>query len=116
MLEAAFEWDFRVYPSVLLLALGAYVFARGVYRRVLPAGEPAHALAFMRGFRLVTLGGTLAAAALGWWLQAPALLVAALAIMAEEMFEMSIVVSALQSEVDATSRKSSVGGPINASG
>ena len=103
--EAAFEWDFRLYPSILVLALGAWLFARGVYRRVLPAGEPAHALAFMRGFRLATLGGTLVEAALGWWLQGPWLLVAALAIMAEEMFEMSIVVSALQSEVDATSRQ-----------
>jgi hypothetical protein len=104
MFEAVYEWDFRLYPSVVALALGALVFARGIHRRSLPAGEPAHALAFMRGFRLLILGGTLIAAGLGWWLQVPWLLVAALVIMFEEMLETSIAVSALQAEASSGDR------------
>ena len=105
MLEAIYEWDYRLYPSLLALALGAYLFTRGFYRRTLPPEEPAHALAFARGFRLLIAGGTMVAAGLGWWLQIPWLLVAALCIFAEEMFETSIMVSALKAEVKQTARR-----------
>src|SRR5687768_12335727 len=97
-------WDdsWRTYPAALAIAFGLLLSVRGAALAVgglrLPVETPGKNLVYIRGFRLLLFGASLAVAGAGWLWQIPALVAAGLVIGFEETLETTIVASALRQE------------------
>lgn len=89
----------RAYPAFALTLLGVALLARGLWFG--RAGRPGllrqgrDAAAWIRGFQIAVAGLALVGVAAAWVWQLPWLLVVALGILGEEMFETSRILTAL---------------------
>ena len=107
-METVWELSWRAWPAAAMGVVGMALAVRGLalaWRGLrAPLGRPGKNLTWMRGFRYVLFGGSLAAVAAGWQWDIPALAVAGLAIGFEETLESSIAVWALRQEYEADTR------------
>jgi hypothetical protein len=104
-METVWDWEFRLYPALLVGVAGMATALRGdvlLFRGLhLPIGTPFKNLVAIRGLRLVLLGLSVAAVAAGWVLHWPAMVAAGACIGFEETLETSIVAWALAREETA---------------
>jgi len=97
--DAFLEIPWRPYPVLALAALAAVLIVRGVRmvaRSRRESGDPDRALLVARGFRTGILGLCLAVFAGAWLYDVGWLAILALIVVAEEMFETSVMVGALE--------------------
>jgi hypothetical protein len=115
-MEALMAAPWRLVPAAALMVLGMWVAAAGVRRQAgdlrRPVTDPAKALGLARALRVLVLGLALTAIGAGWLWRVPALVVLALVIACEEMWEISVVVEALGAApgIRASGRGSRVSG------
>jgi len=99
-MDAIFEPTWRIFPSIISIALGAWVLGRSIAleRRFWRAGamDMAKPLALARGLRLMLLGVSLVAFGFAWIFQIVWLWWLALIFGAEETWETSMIVSGLR--------------------
>lgn len=99
-MEAIVELSWRIYPSSVLLAIGASLAGYGAvvqYRGIVkPIRDPDKNLTWMRGFRMTIVGLAIAGTAAAWAWQSAFLLVLALLIGGGETFESSLDIFALR--------------------
>jgi hypothetical protein len=95
----AVDAPWRAYPAAALALVGLALTARGLWFGA--AGRPGllrqgrDAYAWIRGFQFAVAGLMLVAVAAAWTWRLPWLLVVALGILGEEMFETSRILTAL---------------------
>lgn len=91
--------SWRLYPAIILAALGAWLVARGLWFGA--AGRPGllrqgrDAFAWIRAFQFAVAGLALIGIAAAWVWRQPWLLVVALGVLGEEMYETSRILTAL---------------------
>lgn len=104
-METIWTTELRIYPALPLVVFGTLLFARGFYVMCrgwwMPLQRPGKNLTVIRGMRTMLFGGSLAAAAAGWFWQLPALTAAGLCIGFEETIETSIAAWAPRQEYEA---------------
>ena len=103
MMTELAELSWRMYPAVLLMAVGLTVAAWSVYRAVtlaLRSRDPWRALAIMHGFRIGVVSLAVAAIGAAWWWQSGSLFGLALVIGGEELLESTVVIKALTAWAD----------------
>ena len=95
-----FEAEWRAYPAAALALLGVWLVARGLWfgskenPGLLRQGRDAYA--WIRGFQVGVAGLALIGAAAAWAWRQPWLLVLALGVLGEEMYETSRILTALK--------------------
>jgi len=96
---ALVDAPWRAYPAAALALLGLVLALRGLWFG--PPGRPGllrqgrDAYAWIRGFQIAVAGSMLVAIAAAWYWRLPWLLVVALGILGEELFETSRILTAL---------------------
>ncbi len=91
--------SWRIYPAVAVALLGVALTARGLWFGA--AGSPGllrqgrDAFAWIRGFQIAVAGLALVGIAAAWIWRQPWLLVVALGVLGEELFETSRILTAL---------------------
>jgi len=95
-----FESGWRAYPAAALALLGLWLVARGLWfgsaerPGLLRQGRDAYA--WIRGFQVGVAGLALVGVAAAWAWRQPRLLVLALGVLGEEMYETSRILTALK--------------------
>jgi hypothetical protein len=98
---AMVDASWRVYPAVVLALIGTWLIWRGLWAGA--AGRPGllrqgrDAFAWIRAFQFAVAGLALVAIAAAWLWRQPWLLILALGVLGEEMYETSRILTALSS-------------------
>ena len=92
------NWGCRSYPATALILLGAVLTARGVRGMPGISRGPMDMLAWVRGFRRAVAGIAVAGVGAAWLWHEPWLLAFALVFGVEEVWESSVILSALESD------------------
>lgn len=94
------EAEWRAYPAAGLALVGLWLVARGLWfgskggAGLLRQGRDAYA--WIRGFQVGVAGLALVGVAAAWWWRQPWLVVLALGVLGEEMYETSRILTALK--------------------